>query len=174
MIRSVLPVLAVLLAAPAARPQQAKEQEPGWADLFAKLGNYERKLEPLVLKRDAKNPVYSQTAHYLWLGGADRHYDVTVARDSAFKTLYSEEEVKKGTPAPEKIEVGKYPAWLWKYQADRKEVRPLQARLVVLLGDDRVLVIEQRGLGPFESIQSIAEKFDLKKIKAALDQPPQK
>jgi hypothetical protein len=172
MTRLLLALPALLLAVQAAPAQRPKEQQPGWPDAFPKLDNYAVQYDAPVVKRDAKNPVYSQTAHYVWTGGASREFHVTLARDAAFKTLYSEEEVKKGKPAPEKIEIGKHPAWLWKFELNRKDERPLDSKIVVLLGDDRVLVIEQRGLGPFEPVEKVAERFDLRKIKAALDQPP--
>ena len=43
--------------------------------------------------------------------------------------------------------------------------------LVILLGDDRVAIVEMSGLGPFARCRGIAEKPDLPKIKAAARQP---
>jgi hypothetical protein len=168
-------VLAVTVAVIAC-PVHAQDKQPelaGWMGVFPQLKGYARKFQPAVVEGDKKNPIYRQTAEYEWTGGADRNYAVTLARNVEFKKIYSEEEVKKTTPAPEKVEVAKHTAWLWKFERDdKKEGRPLRAKLVVLLGEDRILIIEVRGLGPFEEAARIAEQFDFKKIAEALEQPP--
>jgi hypothetical protein len=174
---TLIAALAIALAAETSgSAQQPKEVLAGWKGIFPDMGSYSRMFQPAVVEGDKKNPIYRQSADYVWTGGADRHYTITVARDANYKKIYSDEEVQKSKPAAEKVQVGKHKAWLWKYELNRKDVRPLRSRLVVLLGDDRILIVEQKGLGPFGGDDAVktAELFDLAKVKAALDNPPQK
>jgi hypothetical protein len=154
-------------------PKQKQPPLAGWLGIFPPLAGYARTFKAPVVEGDKNNPVYRQEVEYAWTGGADRHLTISVARDAKFKKAYGEEEVKKSLPAPEKIEVGKHAAWLWKFESDKKVARPLRARLVVLLGDDRILIVEVRGLGPFAGEpQTTVGKFDLERLTKALDDPP--
>jgi hypothetical protein len=153
--------------------QNQKQPLAGWSGIFPDMNGYIRTFKAPVVEGDKKKTVYRQTAEYEWSGGADRHLTVTVARDAKIKKLYSAEEVKKIKPAPEKIVIAKHDAWLWKFERDMKDVRPLHARLVVLLGDDRVLIVELSGLGPFaQDAETVVGKIDLVRLKKALDNPP--
>jgi hypothetical protein len=154
---------------------QKQKAEAGWPDVFpAALTMYQQTFQAPVVEGDAKNPVYRQTALYDWTGNADRHLKVTVARNAEFKKTYSEEAVQKSQPPGKKKEIGKYAAWEWKFERnDTKDTPPLHERLVILLGDDRVVIIEESGLGPFGGdIRNLLEKMDLERISKALDKAP--
>src|SRR5271155_1141093 len=71
----------------------AKQKQPplaGWLGIFPSLGGYARTFKAAVVEDDKNGPVYSQTVEYAWMGGADRHLTITVARDAKFKKLYSD------------------------------------------------------------------------------------
>lgn len=149
-----------------------KDAPPGWPGLLPALPNYGLRYHPPVVTDKAKH--YSQMAEYDWLGGADRAYHVTLLRDPGLKDQYAADAVMKGKPAPERLEIQGCTAWHWKLDPPVKGGRPLHAKLVILLGDDRAVIWEMRGLGPFaQQLPVIADKLDLKKARAALDNPPQ-
>jgi hypothetical protein len=167
-----VPIMALATAA-GTGAQDKKQTTAGWPGIFPEMNGYSRSYKPPIVEGDKKNPVYRQSAEYVWTGGADRHLTVTVARDAKFKKLYSAEEVKKTKPAPEKIDIAKHEAWLWKFERDMKDVRPLHARLVVLLEGDRVLIVELSGFGPFANdAEAVVGKIDLGRLKKTLDNPP--
>jgi hypothetical protein len=176
--RHLLSLLAIPALALAAQPGQQpppRQALAGWLGIFPTMLGYQRTFTAPVIEGEAKKMVYRQTVKYEWTGGAARLVEVTAARDAAFKQRYSAAEVAKEKQPPASIKVGDYPALLWKFDKPAKEREdwPLAARLVVLLDEDRVLMLEFRGPGPWGgSWESYAEKFDLKKTKSALDQPP--
>jgi hypothetical protein len=158
---------AVLLCALAGTP--AADDRSGYAVVFPALGNFSRKVEaPKVAKGD-KPEVYSQSAVYEWMGGRLEVLTITLARDAKFKEQYSAEAMKK--EKAEKLEVNKRPAYFWdRMKAD--ELEKVNCKLVVVLADDKVLVIEQRGAGL--ELPDVAKKLDFDKVIKALETPPEK
>ena len=139
----------------------------GWDDLFPELGNFGREVGPPKVAKGEKPTVYSQTATYTWMGGRFEVLTVTLARDPAFKEKYSAAAMKK--EKAEKLDVNKKSAYLW----DRMKADDLEAvnrRLVVVLADDKVLVVEQRGAGL--ELPDVAKKLDFDKVIKALESPP--
>jgi hypothetical protein len=139
----------------------------GWDDLFPALRNFGRKVEaPKVAKGD-KPTAYNQSATYEWMGGRFEVITITLARDPAFKTKYSAEAMKK--QKAEKLDVNKKPAYL----TDRMKADDLQKvnrRLVVVLADDKALIVEQRGAGL--DLADVARKLDFEKVQKSLGSPP--
>jgi hypothetical protein len=166
--------LAVAVAPEAGGQPSTKQVLAGWPGIFLAMSGYQRSFLPPVVEGDKKNPIYRQTAKYEWTGGAIRLLEATVARDPAFKQRYSAEETGKDKLPPKVLQVADHRALLWIMDGkDAKEPWPLRARLVVILEDDRVLILEFKGRGPWPGKwEAFADKFDLKKIKAALEQPP--
>jgi hypothetical protein len=141
-----------------------------WDEFFPALENFGRMPATPKIEKNAKDekPVaWSQTVDYEWLGGRYEHHTITLARDAKFKEQYSAEAMKKAKY--EKLEVNKKTAYLWnREQPDKLE--DVNKRLVVILADDKVLIIEQKGFGL--DLANIAKKFDFDKVIAAMDTPP--
>jgi hypothetical protein len=140
----------------------------GWDELYPELGNFSRKVESPKIAKGEKPTVYSQSTVYEWLGGRFEVLTITLARDPAFKEKYSAEAMKK--EKAEKIEVNKKIAYFWdRMKAD--ELEKVNAKLVVILAADKILMIEQRGAGL--ELPEVAKKLDFDKVLKALDNPPQ-
>jgi hypothetical protein len=153
----------------AAEPAQQKVLA-GWLGVFPELTSYQRSfLAPVV---DNKQ-VYRQTAKYLWTGGAMKLLEVTVARDAAFKKQYDPAALKKQKNPPQEVKVGKKTAWLWDLSKEAGDnADKVRARLVVPLGDDKILMLEAKGRGPWEQLTGLAERFNAAAIEKALGTPP--
>jgi len=143
----------------------------GWDALFPTLGNFDRKVSPPKVEKGDKPTVYSQTATYEWLGGRFEILTITLARDPKFKEQYSAEAMKKEKPAPESLEVNKKHAYFWD-RMKAEDLDKVNCRLVVVLADDKVLIIEQRGAGL--ELPDVAKKLDFDKVVKALESPPPK
>jgi hypothetical protein len=155
-------LLGLVLAAPG--------DNPGWPDLFPSLGNFGRKITAPVVAQEKPN-VYSQMATYDWLGGRFEVITITIARDPAFKDRYADEAMKKADPAPVALQVNGKRAYLWdRMKAD--ELQKVNRRLVVVLADDKILLLEQRGAGL--DLAGVAKKLDFEKVVKALESPPAK
>lgn len=146
----------------------ADEKPGGWPDLFPELGNFSRKIYPPATTKD-NDKRYSQASVYEWLGGRFEVLTVTVARDPAFKEKYSAEAMKKEKAGS--LEVNKKRAYLWD-RMKTDELDKVNRRLVVVLADDKVLMIEQRGGGL--ELPDVAKKLDFDKVVKALESPPPK
>jgi hypothetical protein len=139
-----------------------------WLDLFPHLENFTRKFEPVVVAKGDKPEVYSQAARYDWNGGRFEIITFTIARDPAFKEKYAADTVK-GKPMPEALELNKKLAYL--SSSDGAKGRDLvNKRLVVVLADDKILILEQRGAGL--DLAEVAKKLDFDKVAKALASPP--
>lgn len=139
----------------------------GWDTLYPELGNFSCKLETPKIAKGDKPAVYSQSAVYEWLGGRFEILTITLARDPKFKEQYSADAMKK--EKAEKLEVNKKTAYKWD-RMKAEELDKVNCKLVVLLADDKVLIIEQRGGGL--ELPEVAKKFDFDKVTKALDDPP--
>lgn len=158
-----LPLLALLAVAADPKPTD-------YADLFPDLGGmYQTTVNKPEVGKGEKPDTYKQRVTYEWTGGRIEVLNVTVARDPAFKEKYSAEAIKKEKVAPKEVEVGKKKAYLWELDTGGKVDAPAR-RLVVPLGDDKVLLIEQIGSGA--NLEKFAAKFDLEKVEKALGTPP--
>jgi hypothetical protein len=147
----------------------AADTPGGWPDLFPELGNFSREVSPPVVAKGEKPAAWSQTAKYEWTGGRFEVITVTVARDPGFKEKYAADAVKKTKPAPEAVEVNKKRAYLWDLgPADALD--KVSRRLVVVLADDTVLMVEQKGGGL--ELAEVAKKLDFDKVVKALASPP--
>ncbi len=147
----------------------AAAPDKGWETLFPKLQNFDRKIgEPSTEKGD-KPAKYGQSVVYEWMGGRFEVLTITLARDPKFKDQYSAEAMKK--EKAEKLEINKKTAYLWdRMKAD--DLDKVNRRLVVLLADDKVLEITQRGGGL--ELADIAKQIDFAKVVKALESPPTK
>lgn len=157
-------VLALTLAAADGKPDAIPD---GWPDLFPTFGGYTRIVKASVVKGE-KSEAYSQSTYYSWNGGRYEAFSVTLARDPAFKEKYSAEAMK-GEKA-EKLEVNKKPAYLW--ELNPAKLSDTSRRLVVILADDKVLLVEQAGEGA--RLPDVAKKLDFDKVLKALENPPPK
>ena len=154
----------VLMLTPMAK---ADDKPGGWPELFPELKNFSRKVDAPKVEKGDKPAVYSQATTYEWLGGRFEVLTITLARDAGFKEKYSAEAMKK--EKAEKIEVNKKTAYLTdRMKAD--ELEKVNRRLIVLLADDKILMIEQRGGGL--ELADVAKKLDFDKVIKALDNPP--
>jgi hypothetical protein len=154
----------VLLCAP---PVAADDKPGGWPELFPALGNFSRTVTPPMAAKGEKPATYSQAATYEWTGGRFEVITVTLARDPKFKDKYSAEAMKK--EKAEKLEINKKTAYLWdRMKAD--DLDKVNRRLVVLLADDKVMEIAQRGGGL--ELADVAKKLDFDKVVKAMDAPP--
>ena len=154
-----LPLLALLLA-PSADPK-AKD----YGTLFPAVGGtYDTKIQkPEVGKGDPPD-TYSQVCTYTWTGGRIETLTVTLARDPAFKEKYSAEAMKKEKAPPKEVKVGKKKAYLWELPDEKG------ARLVVVLSDDKAVIVEQAGTG--QDLVKWAAKWKVDAMEKALDTPP--
>jgi hypothetical protein len=158
-------------------PAQGQPGKPpplaGWMGVFPEMSGYQRTFLAPVVNADPAKSVYRQTVKYEWTGGAIKRLEVTLARDPALQQLFSAEAVMKQPVKPTQVKIGKHTGWLWKVErTDAKEDWPLVARLVILLADDRILMLEARGQGPWEELAQRAELFDLHRCAHTLDRPP--
>ncbi|MBM3979471.1 MAG: hypothetical protein FJ304_04160 [Planctomycetes bacterium] len=145
----------------------AGDKVGGWPELFPELQNFERKVAAPVVAKGEKPAAYSQATTYEWLGGRFEVLTVTIAHDPAFKVKYTAEAMKKAKY--EKLEVSKRTAYQW----DRMKSEMLDTvnkRLVVILADDKVLIVEQRGAGL--ELDEVAKKLDFEKVAKALEGAP--
>lgn len=150
----------------------ASDMPGGWPELFPSLPNFDRKMNaptPVPKPKKDKEPErYAQSARYEWLGGRFEVLTITLARDPDFKERYAAETVRKLKPAAKELEINKKRAYLW----DREkagEFDKVNRWLVVVLTDDRVLIVEQRaGL----DLEEVAKKLDFDKVTKALGSPP--
>ena len=146
----------------------AADAPGGWPELFPRLGNYNLKLGAPIFCKGDKPEVYSQAATYDWLGGRFESLTVTLARDPAFQEMYSAEGAKKTLDGYEAIEVNKKRAYLLPRNAATE--KKVTIRLVVVLADDKVLIVEQRGFGM--ALPDVAKMFNFEKVEKALASPP--
>lgn len=143
----------------------------GWPELFPALPNFDRKVAAPVVAKGDKPETYSQATTYEWMGGRFEVLTITLALDPAFKTQYADDAVKKLKPAPEAVEVNKKRAYLSdRMKAD--ELDKVNRTLVVVLADDKILKIEQRGGGL--DLADVAKKLDFEKVVKALESAPPK
>lgn len=148
----------------------AVADEPGgWPELFPALGNFDRKMSAPNVEKGDKPTTYSQAATYEWMGGRIEVITITLARDPKFKQTYAADTLKAGKPAPEELTVNKKRAYLWD-RGKPDELEVVNRRLVVVLADDKALVIEQRGFGL--ELPDVAKTLDFDKVVKALESPP--
>lgn len=141
----------------------------GWEPLFPELQNFDRKVGVPSIDKGDKPAKYGQSVVYEWMGGRFEVLTITLARDPKFKDQYSAEAMKK--EKAEKLEVNKKTAYLWdRMKAD--DLDKVNRRLVVVLADDKVLEITQRGSGL--ELADVAKQLDFEKAAKALDAPPAK
>jgi len=157
---ALLSVLALLAAADA---------PGGWPELFPKLGNFSQVASPPMVAKGDKPEVYSQSVKYDWMGGRFEVITITVSRDPKIKARYTAEAFKKSDPSPQSFEVNKKPAWVWNFDKIDK-LEQVRKRLVVVLADDTLLMLEQRGAGL--DLEEVAKQFDFDAVVKALKTPP--
>jgi hypothetical protein len=163
-----------------ALPGAAQDAQPGkdkvkplagWPGTFPVMPPWARTFQQPSLSADGK--VHSQGVQYEWTGGASKRLVVSLSRSPAVKDQFDPKKLQKDGPPFTELKIGQYPALLWDLRGLKdKAVMPLQKRLVILLGEDRVLQLDARGVGPWESLEKLAGRFDLEKMAKALDAPP--
>jgi len=149
------------------------DPKAGWLGVFPELTGYQRTFTaPVVMTDKDKKPIaYRQTAKYEWTGGDIRLFEVTLARDPAFKQKYAAENLRKEAKAPKEVRVGKLTGWLWQFEPDKTKPDAIANRLVVPLAEDKVLIVEDK-FGKQEIMLGLLEQFDLAGITKALEAPP--
>jgi hypothetical protein len=159
-------ILALLIAAPICLAQG--RPGPGWPDLLPARTNYSIRYEKPIVGPGEKPVVYQQKATYDWNGGRIDQLEVTFLRDPAVKEKYSAEAMKKDKHGPSGLMIDKKQTWRWIYVPEDKS--PITSRLVVVLSDDKAILLEQK-YHPLD-LQEFAKKLDFSKIEKALEQPP--
>jgi hypothetical protein len=149
---------------------RADNGKPAWPGVFIELEMFGvRYLSPAV---SADDKVYSQTARYDWLGGRYEVLEITLLCDPAIKQRYSAENLKKEKIVPSELEINKKKAFEWMFEVDPGKIDALSRRLVVVLADDKAIIINQHGSGL--TLEEVARKFDFGKVEKALSAPPKK
>jgi hypothetical protein len=143
------------------------KSDAGWDKCFIDLKNYSRTFQKPV--KGDKADVYQQTARYDWSGGRLEQIDITLARDPAFKEKYSADAMKDEKNPPKEIEINKKKAWFWD-RAEQAKPGEVTRTLVVLLTDDKAIIIKQKGDGA--RIVDIAKMFDFDNVEKALANSP--
>jgi len=158
-------ILVVSMAAPASADDKA---EPGLDKLFIELKNYSRTVqEP---QKDSTSGIYQQTAVFDWSGGRFEKIEITLARNPKFKEQFSTDTVKGQKNPPKEVEVNKKKGWLWENKEESSKVDRITYRLAVVLSDDKIILIEQKGTGA--NLVELAKKFDFEKVEQALADAP--
>lgn len=150
----------------------ADRPEPGWADVFINLPNYDLRLAPPIVGAGEPPKAYRQTGSYGWTGGRLEVIDVTLARDPEFKDKYAAATLKKDKNPPTEREINKKKAFDWKLAREEGKLEEPSRRLVVVLAADKAIIIEQKGFGA--DLAEVAKRFDFAKVEKALDQPPRR
>jgi hypothetical protein len=166
-LRSVWVVLLLCSAATAADKSPAR---PDWSSLFPPpRPNYFIGFEPPVVAKGDNPDVYHVTVNYGWLGNDFRSATATLARDPEFMTKYAVETMKK--EGAKEIMVGKKTAWV----RPTKDGAKRECELIVSLSEDKALILASHGnFGGEEELTTLAGRFDLVQVEAALAKPPQK
>ena len=99
-------------------------------------------------------------------------FQVTLARDPAFKHSSRQKVLRKQENPPRELEINKKRAWHWKFAREVRKLDEVSQRLVVILDTDKAIIIEQLGYGL--SLEEVAKRFDFAKIDKALANPPGK
>jgi hypothetical protein len=144
----------------------------GWFGVFPELAGYQRSFLAPVVAKGKKPTRYRQTAKYEWTGGAHKLLEVTLARDPLFKKKYATAVLKKDKKA-KPIRLGKRAAWLWHLEKEAgNNPAKVRIRLVLPLAADKVVILEARGLGPWEDLAGLAKRLNQTAIAKALAAPP--
>jgi hypothetical protein len=171
-----LVICGVLASGDAGARQKPAKPKPlgGWPGVFPKLLGYSRTFTAPAVEDGKKPKKYSQRVKYEWTGGAARLLEVTLARDPAFKDRHAEATLAKDPGEPRQVKVGKRTGWLWDLNPEGdKDPWALRQRLVVPLGEDRAVIFEAKGPGPWgKGLHETAKSFDLGRLEKALDAPP--
>jgi len=156
--------LCFALSAPSAYSQHfgTGRSLAGWYDLFPPYQKhfYPMYAHPVVGKMKGEDKTYSQTVRFDEATGLVRAFSATVARDPNFKERFSHEAMKDA-PATTS-EIGKRTAWVWN---DNKKV-------VVLVGDDKVVLLEVDPNSEGMALVDYAKSLDYDRIEKALAKPP--
>jgi len=144
--------------------------EPGWPGVFFQMDGYIATYEKPIVGRGEKPQIYQQKVSYLWSGGRYEVVEMTLARDPEFKEKYSSQVLTKEKNPPKELEVKQKKAWQWEFAGVPKNIDQVARRLVVLLGEDKAIIIEQKGYGAV--LETVAKKFDFAKVEEALENPP--
>lgn len=145
----------------------------GWLGVFPEMTNYGRTFTAPVVTadKDKKPVIYRQSVKYDWLGGDLRQFEVTLARDPAFKEKYAADTLRKEAKPPTEVKVGKKAGWLWELERQEGKFDAVVNRLVIPLAEDKALIVEDKS-GRKEIMLDLAATLDLARMTAALDAPP--
>jgi hypothetical protein len=165
-------VIVLLLTTGLTNAEEPKpEARPGWYGVFPPIANYQRTYQPPTIDAKAKD-VYSQTVRYDWTGNDFRVFTVTLARNPEFKKTYAAESLKLDKLNPTESKVGTNKAWNWELvKPGQGGIDKPNSRMVVVLADDKVLIIEATGspmAAQFPALSGIA----IDKLTAHLDKAP--
>jgi hypothetical protein len=167
---TLLSVWVALLLCSAATAADKPPARPDWSSLFpAPPPNYFVGFEPPVVAKGDNPDVYHVTVNYGWLGNDFRSATATLARDPAFMTKYAVETMKK--EGAKEITVGKKTAWV----RPTKDGAKRECELIVSLSEDKAIILASHGnFGGEEELTTLARRFNLEKVEAALAKPPGK
>jgi hypothetical protein len=157
-----LGVVMVFVSASVANSGENRLAFAGWYNLFPPTQNHLHPMynHPVIEKKKGWHSVYSQTAKFDAMTNLPRSFSVAVARDPDFKTRFGRDAMKDLPVTP--LEIRKRTAWVWKDQS----------RVVVLLSDDKAVLIERDGFSVPMPLVEYAKSLDYDRIEKALDQPP--
>ncbi len=158
----------LIVMAPFAATFAEDEPVADWDKVFIEISHYARTMQKPV-KGDSAD-VYQQTAHYDWSGGRFEQIDITLARNPEFKKKYSAEAMKAEKDPPKDIEINNKKAWLWERKSETGKFDEITHRLIVILSNDKAIIIEQKGEGA--KVVDLAKSFDFDKVEKALATPP--
>jgi hypothetical protein len=157
----------LIVLAPGAPTFADDEPAPGLDKVFIEVNHYNRTLQKPIRGDSAE--VYQQTARYDWSGGRFEQIDITLARNPEFKKKYSADAMKAEKDPPKETEINKKKAWIWERKSESGKFDEVTHRLVVLLSDDKAIIIEQKGQGA--KVVELAKSFDFDKVEKALAGP---
>jgi hypothetical protein len=147
----------------------ADDTPGGWPELFPQLRNFSRKVDAPTVEKGDKPAIYRQTTTYEWQGGRFEVITITLSRNPKHKESYAADAVKNWKPAAKELEINKKRAYLWdREKADERD--KVNRSLIVVMADDKILVIEQRGSGL--DLAEVAKKLDFDKVLKAMENPP--
>ena len=143
---------------------------PGWPNLLHPRVGYDLRYAKPIVGAGEKPDVYQQKATYEWTGGRLDRLEVTLVRDPALMAKYSADNLKKEAKPPKEVEIHKRRAWLWPANNSPSERDSITSRLVIMLGSDKAIILEQNY--HHLDLQFFAKALDLDKIEKALASPP--
>jgi hypothetical protein len=152
-------MLATLTTLAAERPKEPPRA--GWPGVYPDLTGYARTFEAPTVMPGERPQAWGQAARYEWTGGALKSLTARLGKGPALAADALARDAKE-------VLVGKRKAWLSVIGEGRERL----LRLAVPLGDTRALVLDGKDMLGEQELLTLAGRFDLDAVAAALEQPP--